>query len=59
LVLASSFAALSLGACTTTMTMPERARQAPQVSVAGTYLAANFAAAQVTSERRPASTPIL
>ena len=46
LALASSFAALSLGACGTTMTMAEQARQAPQGSVAGTYLAANFAAAQ-------------
>jgi tetratricopeptide (TPR) repeat protein len=50
LALASSFAALSLGACSTTMMMTnaERARPAPQAStsVAGTYLAANFAAAQ-------------
>jgi len=49
LALASSFAALSLGACSTTMmTNAERARPAPQAStsVAGTYLAANFAAAQ-------------
>jgi tetratricopeptide (TPR) repeat protein len=50
LALASSFAALSLGACSTTMmTTAERARPAaPQAStsIAGTYLAANFAAAQ-------------
>jgi hypothetical protein len=49
LALASSFAALSLGACSTTMmTTSERSRPAPQASasVAGTYLAANFAAAQ-------------
>jgi tetratricopeptide (TPR) repeat protein len=49
LALASSFAALSLGACSTTMmTTAERARPAPSAStsVAGTYLAANFAAAQ-------------
>src|SRR5437016_3127570 len=50
LALASSFAALSLGACSTTMmTRAERARPAaPQASasIAGTYLAANFAAAQ-------------
>jgi len=49
LALASSFAALSLGACSTTMmTTAERGRPAPQASasVAGTYLAANFAAAQ-------------
>ena len=49
LALASSFTALSLGACSTTMmTTAERTRPAPQASasVAGTYLAANFAAAQ-------------
>ncbi|HMI95038.1 MAG TPA: tetratricopeptide repeat protein [Micropepsaceae bacterium] len=49
LTLASSFAALSLGACSTTMmTASDRARPSPQASasVAGTYLAANFAAAQ-------------
>ena len=49
LALASSFAALSLGACSTTMmTNVERARPAlqPSSSIAGTYLAANFAAAQ-------------
>jgi tetratricopeptide (TPR) repeat protein len=46
LALASSFAALSLGACSTTMTMPPNALDNPQGSLAGTYLAANFAAAQ-------------
>jgi tetratricopeptide (TPR) repeat protein len=50
LALASSFAALSLGACSTTMmTTAERARPVASqasASVAGTYLAANFAAAQ-------------
>ena len=48
LALASSFAALILGACTTPMTnAPRSAMTEPQrTSVAGTYLAANFAAAQ-------------
>jgi tetratricopeptide (TPR) repeat protein len=47
LALASSFAALSLGACSTTMTVPSRAvDNTSATSVAGTYLAANFAAAQ-------------
>ena len=48
LALASSFAALSLGACSTTMTLPSRAvnNNNSATTVAGTYLAANFAAAQ-------------
>ena len=49
LALASSLTALSLGACSTTGTMKAASaqiKQTPQVSLAGTYLAANFAAAQ-------------
>jgi tetratricopeptide (TPR) repeat protein len=48
LALASSVAALSLGACSTTGTMTTAASriETPQTSLAGTYLAANFAAAQ-------------
>lgn len=48
LALASSFAALILGACSTTMTKAptSAAMQSQGSSVAGTYLAANFAAAQ-------------
>lgn len=47
LTLASSFAALTLGACSTTMSMnAANTRSQPGVSAAGTYLAANFAAAQ-------------
>ena len=49
LVLASSFAALSLAACSSmpgSMTPSARVMNNPQTSVAGTYLAANFAAAQ-------------
>jgi tetratricopeptide (TPR) repeat protein len=45
LVLSTSLAALSLGACST-MTMPVTAQDVPRISQAGTYLAANFAAAQ-------------
>ena len=49
LALASSLTALSLGACTTTGSMTAFSSQAkppPPTSMAGTYLAANFAAAQ-------------
>jgi tetratricopeptide (TPR) repeat protein len=49
LVLASSFAALSLAACSSmngSMMPAARVMNNPQTSVAGTYLAANFAAAQ-------------
>ena len=48
LVLTSSFAALSLGACSTMTprTMSATRLETPQSSIAGTYLAANFAASQ-------------
>ena len=46
LALASSFAALSLGACSTTMMAPTATMEISANSAAGTYLAANFAASQ-------------
>jgi len=47
LILASSLAALSLGACSTvTTTIQTSTKTAPQNSLAGTYLAGNFAAAE-------------